>query len=186
VRATGNYSNGIYVLDCDDGLITACTTNDNDGTDGSDGVLVQNSRNVRVEACRASRNGEDGIDVGGFEEHVGRDSSGIEIVDCVADGNPDDGFAISGTNGTQFQTHDVTVTGCRSHDNGGAGIQVYQKAFNIMLGDCQFVDNKRGLNFHSAAHDIQVIRCEITRNTAQNLSIDASVLNLTMEDNTVE
>ena len=159
---------------------------ENDGTDGSDGILIQNARDIRLVACSAARNGEDGIDLGGFEEHVGRDSYNVAMIDCTASDNRDDGFAVSGTNGTQFKTHDVTVRGCTSRGNGGAGIQVYQRASQVSLEKCRFVSNLRGLNFHSSAHDIAVVGCVIRDNRAENLSIDSSVKNLTMKDNVVD
>ncbi|MEZ6070383.1 MAG: right-handed parallel beta-helix repeat-containing protein [Pirellulales bacterium] len=53
VTATHNYANGIYVVDSDDGLLRQCTADENDGTDGSDGILIQNARDIRLVACSA-------------------------------------------------------------------------------------------------------------------------------------
>ena len=182
VDAYENYVSGIFMTDCDNVIIDGCATNNNTGTKDSDGILVQNSRNVLIQDCHAWNNREDGIDIGGFEDTTS-DCHSVTITRCTAASNDGEGFAVSGTNGSQFRTFDVSITNCTSIDNNGDGVQLYQRAFNITVRDSEVSRNRRGFNMHSDAHDIDIINNSVLDNRAEPWSIDSSCYNVTLTGN---
>jgi hypothetical protein len=182
VFAHENYISGIYLGDCDHAVIDTCVTNANTGTSESDGLLVQNSRDVLIQDCAAWNNREDGIDVGGFED-TPTDCQSITIVRSAANENGGEGFAVSGTSGTQFKTYDVAIADCVARDNDGDGVQIYQRASDAVVFNSDISRNRRGFNMHSGAHDVDIIDNRVFGNREEPWYIDESCTNVVLTNN---
>ncbi|MEZ6071274.1 MAG: right-handed parallel beta-helix repeat-containing protein [Pirellulales bacterium] len=182
VYSHDNYIAGIEMSNCDHISVDHCTATRNTGTSGSDGIIVQNSRYIDIADCEATHNGEDGIDIAGYEG-TPYDTHSITIVRCTASQNTGEGFAVSGTSGSQFRTYNVTIDDCTATYNNGDGVQIYQRAFDVIVRYSDISYNRRGFNLHTSAHDVDIISNRVVSNRAEPWSIDDSCWNVVLRYN---
>lgn len=153
-----NRACGIYAELVEGADLQRVVANNNGSADNQDGITFQNSSRIMLSACEAHNNGEDGIDFGGLEQ-FGHSMNAVVCVDCLAANNVGEGFAVSATDGTEFQTFDVVLRNCRSLNNKSDGVQIYQRAERVTLEGCEMTGNRRGWNIHTGARDVLFDGC---------------------------
>lgn len=161
VKDSTAYENGIdglYVRECSNGDFTRVVCNNNGTGDNQNGILIQNSQDLSLTECHAWNNGEDGIDLGGYQSYQG-DMKNVVLTSCVAGSNNDQGFAVSGISSSNFDTYNITWNNCRSIDNDDDGVHVYEGAHNITFVGCEFSNNLNPWYIFGGAHDVTMDRC---------------------------
>ncbi len=111
--------------------------------DDADGILVQNSKYIRVANCIANYCHEDGIDIGG---HSGGDIAHISVHNCVSMNGHSNGFTFSVTNDNSFDGYDVSFTKCLSYNNDESGLVVYQNPDDVRIAHATLTGNAYGVN----------------------------------------
>jgi hypothetical protein len=116
----------VHLVYCEDVVVHGIRTFQQRHVEGTDGVVIDSSRRVRVSDCTLSSGG-----------------------DCVAikSGYNDDGRRVG------LPAEDVLVTGCHLHDTAGSGVGVGSETAgsvrNVVIASCVIEDCYRGVHVRS-------------------------------------
>ena len=179
VTCTGNYRNGMSIIDLDGGVFTACRFVNTAGTAPQAGVDVEPNgatyliRNVKFVACDVSGNTGPGVSIV-LQAAPTAVQAGIDLVGCDIMSNTADGLllvnasavrvsggssASNGGSGVNIDSstgpsNDVTLQSVALSNNGGAGI-IAQTVFNrLTVVGCTVMNNSQTVSGSNAGIDL--------------------------------
>jgi polygalacturonase len=126
IAITDSPSTSVHLLYCTDAVIDGITTSQKRIAHGTDAVLVDSSKRVRIRGCSLS---------GG--------------ADCVSakSGYNEDGRRVG------LRTEDVTITGCHMFNTGGSGLAIGSEVAagvrDVVMSDCVIQGSMEGLHIRA-------------------------------------
>ena len=159
----GNHGGGMLIYDGSGIVINRCMVINNRGSqpftytaDDYDGVCIQSCSNVLIRDVEAAYNGEDGIDIGLYEDpdHL-KDNKNFYIESCITHHNSKKGICISNSHEylDGWRVQNVTITKCLSFYNGKTGIEIYQYARDQRISHNTVISQSFGNSERDSQHD---------------------------------
>jgi len=159
----GNHGGGLLIYDGSGIVINRCKVINNRGSqpftytaDDYDGVCIQSCSNVVIRDVEAAYNGEDGIDIGLYEDpdHL-KDNKNFYIESCIAHHNSKKGICISNSHeySDGWRVQNVTIAKCLSFYNGKAGIEIYQYARDQRIAHNTVISQSFGNSERDSQYD---------------------------------